>query len=71
MMAAARGALLALFVTALAGCGAILPLSREESPRTRQNVGENVPDFIVPGVTTRAEVLLKLDPGPTPPPERG
>jgi len=49
----------ALLLMGLAACVAF-PLGRQESPLTRQNIGEMVPDFIVPSVTTRADVLLKL-----------
>jgi len=48
-----------LLSTTLAGC-IVVPLSEKPSPYRRQNITDEVPAFIVAGVTTRADVLLRL-----------
>lgn len=48
-----------LLSTALTGC-IVVPLSERPSPDRRQNITGEVPAFIVAGVTTRADVLLRL-----------
>ncbi|MDN0084652.1 hypothetical protein QU487_18110 [Crenobacter sp. SG2305] len=59
MKALASRIFVALLLMTLAAC-IILPLSEGPSPDTRQNITDQVPTFIVAGVTTRAEVLLRL-----------
>lgn len=54
-----RRLLTALLLATPAAC-IVVPLSRRDSPDTRQNIGEEVPAFIVAGATSRADVLLAL-----------
>jgi len=50
--------LIVLAATALAGCP--VPIPGGDTHESRQNVGDAVPEFIVIGKTTRADVLLML-----------
>ena len=50
--------LVALTAMTLAACPA--PFFRGDYPDSRQNIGDQVPDFIATGKTTRADVLLAL-----------
>ena len=54
-----RRVLAALMPLAVAGC-AMGPMLPRDVPQSRRNVGESVPDFIVAGKTTRADVLIGL-----------
>ncbi len=51
-------ALIVLIPLTLAGCP--IPLVPSDEDDSRLNVGDNVPDFIITGKTTRADVLLAL-----------
>ena len=42
----------------LAGC--IIPIPPMSVAGVRDNIGDRVPDFILPGVTTREDVLMQL-----------
>ncbi|MDP2240977.1 MAG: hypothetical protein Q8K18_12555 [Burkholderiales bacterium] len=55
---AARLIIFASILTTLAACP--VPLPRGDTWESRQNIGDKVPDFIVPGKTARTDVLLAL-----------
>ncbi len=48
-----------LIPLALSGC-LVLPIVPGDESDSRQNLGDKLPDFIVTGETTRADVLLAL-----------
>lgn len=54
------GRLTAALITSLAVAGCVIPLPPSESVTTRHNVGDAVPEAIVIGKTTRADVVSLL-----------
>jgi hypothetical protein len=56
---ALKRVLAALMPLAVAAC-AMGPMLARDVPQSRRNVGDSVPDFIVAGKTTRADVLIAL-----------
>jgi hypothetical protein len=55
----ARGILIALTSMIFVACMPV-PLLRGDEDYSRNNIGDKVPEFVVPGKTTRADVLLSL-----------
>ncbi len=59
MSARTQACRIAIVVVGMALAGCVIPLSARDAD-SRQNIGDTVPDFIVVGKTTRADVLLTL-----------